>query len=244
VTQNTVIGSYIVQVSIEFDLGEQKEKGAYDRVGTLFPNVTHLEFSSSERQTGLDLASRFRRITSLVTWKSLRNGRDLHSDSLSSMTLTSITCLPPGLACLLDWLDHAGLAQRNSLSKVRILPERMLLYNNPEATEDLCGTLIRLFKCYRNLEVLDLCVHQEWSETSSSQFTLFCITFAPTETSAFEMGECSVTHLLIRAPEDACPAVFGILRNTTFPRLAHIDLQLHQTPYKRDLHDFDPSDPK
>jgi hypothetical protein len=80
VTRNAMIGSYIVYVSIKFDLGEQKEKEVDERVGTLFPNVTHLEFSSSKCQTSLDLASRFRRSASLVT---LRNGKDLHNDSLS-----------------------------------------------------------------------------------------------------------------------------------------------------------------
>jgi hypothetical protein len=244
VSENTVIGSYIVDMSIEFDLGDREE--ADKRVGTLFPNVTHLQFFSSERQTSLELASRFLRLASLITSKRLLTCKNMYGDDMASMALASIACPPSGLPRLLDWLDHAGTAQRDSLSKFEVIHERSLLYNNHNATLDLCGALARLFRSYHNLEVLDLYVHQDWSEASSGQSSFLsfrvCVLLMSCNNQAFGMGESYITHLHLRGPEDACPAIFGILRNTSFPHLTHIHVQLMQTPFKCNRHDFDPTD--
>jgi hypothetical protein len=60
---------------------------------------------------------------------------------------------------------------------------------------------------------------------------------------AFDLGESPVTHLHIRAPENAASAIFGILRKTAFPSLTHMHIQLHQTLSERHVHEFDPANP-
>jgi hypothetical protein len=60
---------------------------------------------------------------------------------------------------------------------------------------------------------------------------------------AFDLGESPVTHLHIRAPENAASATSGILRKTAFQRLTHMHIQLHQTLSERHVHEFDPASP-
>jgi hypothetical protein len=120
VSQNAVIGSHIINITIEFDFTGEDE--ADERVSALFPSVTHLAFFSSVRETSLVVAARFHQLKSLVTSRTGTNTY-LSGDDTSMVALTELTCLPSVLLNLIEWLDETASARRESLVKVRVTHE-------------------------------------------------------------------------------------------------------------------------
>jgi hypothetical protein len=99
VSQNALIGSYIIIITIEFDF--TGEKDADERVSALFPSVTHLAFFSSAREANFMIAARFRQLKSLVTSRT-RTNTYLGGDDTSMVALAELTCL---LSILLNLIE-------------------------------------------------------------------------------------------------------------------------------------------
>jgi hypothetical protein len=244
VTQDVIIGYYIIDVTLQLN-GRSEESLVVEEVSKLLPCVTTLRFFHC--MTSLEFASQFPQLTSMVVTSKTHAEVYITGGILPLIALTNITCPPSTLSSLLDWVDQTASLQRQSLTKMHIAFEWMSRYNTHHIFI-LRANLARLFKSYRSLQILSLHVYDSWSEMPNGmplQLVIFTkhaeVLTNSTMHLEFGMGEAPITHLHIHASENACPAIFGILRTTLFPNLAHVRIQLQQADCKHDLYEFEPA---
>jgi hypothetical protein len=245
VAQDVIICYYVIDVTLQLN-GKSEESLVVEEVSTLLPCVTTLRFFHC--MTSLKFASQFPQLTSMVVTSKIHTEVYSTGGILPSIALTNITCPPSTLSSLLDWVDQTASLQRQSLTMMHIAFERMSR-SNINHIFSLRANLTRLFESYRTLQILSLHVYDSWSGMPNGMSLLLLIFTKQAEVSTnltthleFGMGEAPITHPHIHASENACPAIFGILRTTRFPNLAHICIQLQQFDCKHNLYEFEPTD--